>query len=405
MNAPAILLATLAVASLASADPAPVSPTVRFATFNVSMFRDRAGGLVAELADPQMRQARLAAAILQEVRPDVVLLNEVDQDPRGDAASLFRRQFLAVGQGGRQPIDYPYAYVAETNTGIPSGHDLDRDGTVSNTPGSRAYGGDALGFGEFPGQYGFLVLSRFPILVDEVRSFRMLRWRDLPGASVPEGWYPAGALDVLRLSSKNHVDVPIRIGDRVVHLLASHPTPPTFDGMEDRNGARNADEIRFWSLYLDSSGADWLVDDAGRRGGFRGSSFVVAGDLNSDPIDGDSRHDAIRELLANPRLQAGPVPRSAGGAEQARLQGGVNATQAGDPAEDTADFNDRRVGNLRLDYVLPSVDLPVERAGVYWPAASEAGFELVGTDPFPVSDHRLVWVDVVTGRSRQATTP
>ncbi len=395
MYAAMVALAALAFASGAHGDPAATAAsTVRFATFNVSMFRAQQGELREELADPAMEQARLAAAILQEVRPDVVLLNEFDWDAQGESARLFRHNFLATAQGGRPPLDYPYAYVPEVNTGVASGLDLDRDGRVVTEPGSRAYGGDAFGFGEFPGQYGFVVLSRFPIDVEKVRSFRLLRWRDLPGAAIPEGWYPPQAVDRLRLSSKNHVDVPIHIGDRVVHLLASHPTPPTFDGPEDRNGARNADEIRFWSLYLQQADAEWLVDDQGRTGGLGDGSFVIAGDLNSDPSDGDSRRQAITDLLANPRLQGAPVPVSAGAAEQSRLQGGINASHAGDPAQDTADFADRDVGNLRLDYVLPSVDMPIERSGVFWPVVSDPRFALVGTYPFPVSDHRLVWVDV-----------
>lgn len=389
------VLIALSCCIAATALAAEPPPTVRFATFNVSMFREHEGALRTDLADPANRQAQLAAAVLQEVRPDVVLLNEFDWDAEGRAADLFRRNFLAVAQDGRRPIDYPYAYVAESNTGVPSGHDLDRDGTVTMAPGTRAWGGDAFGFGQFPGQYGFVVLSRFPILKDGIRSFRLLRWRDLPGAAIPQGWYTAAALDVLRLSSKNHVDLPILIGDRVVHLLASHPTPPTFDGPEDRNGARNADEIRFWSLYLDAAGAEWLADDQGRRGGFGGQSFVIAGDLNSDPEDGDSRHAAIRGLVAQPRLQGSYAPSSVGGIEQARRQGGVNSTQQGNPAFDTADFDDRNVGNLRLDYVLPSVDLPIAGGGVCWPAMSDPRFALVGTYPFPVSDHRLVWIDVL----------
>lgn len=388
------VLIALSCCIAATAFAAEPPPTVRFATFNVSMFREHEGALRTDLADPANRQAQLAAAVLQEVRPDVVLLNEFDWDAEGRAADLFRRNFLAVAQDGRRPIDYPYAYVAESNTGVPSGHDLDRDGTVTTAPGTRAWGGDAFGFGQFPGQYGFVVLSRFPIQQDGIRSFRLLRWRDLPGAAIPQGWYTAAALDVLRLSSKNHVDLPILIGDRVVHLLASHPTPPTFDGPEDRNGARNADEIRFWSLYLDAAGAGWLADDRGRRGGFGGQSFVIAGDLNSDPQDGDSRHAAIRGLLAQPRLQGSYAPSSVGGIEQAQLQGGANSTQQGNPAFDTADFDDRNVGNLRLDYMLPSVDLPIAGGGVYWPAMSDPRFALVGTWPFPVSDHRLVWIDV-----------
>jgi 3-phytase len=388
-----LLLAALSLLPVA-ASPAPAPETVRFATFNVSMFRGTPGALRAALADPQLEQARGAAAILQEVRPDVVLLNEFDRDGCCEAVRLFRQNFLAVGQDGRQPIDYPYFYVPEVNTGVASGYDLDGDGEVTSRPGSREYGGDSFGFGEFPGQYGFVILSRYPILHERIRSFRRLRWKDLPDAAIPAGFYSPAALEVLRLSSKNHVDVPIRIGRRVVHLLASHPTPPTFDGPEDRNGARNADEIRFWSLYVGGPAGPWLVDDQGRSGGLGAGSFVIAGDLNSDPVDGASRHQAIRELLANPRLQETPAPTSVGAAEQARLQGGLNDAQAGDAARDTADFEDRGVGNLRLDYVLPSIDLPLAGSGVFWPKASDPSFALVGVYPFPVSDHRLVWVDV-----------
>lgn len=401
------LLALLAVllSPGVMADPPAQPDTVRFATFNVSMFREREGGLRADLADPTMTQARLAATVLQQIRPDVVLLNEFDWDPQGESADLFRKQFLAVGQDGRQPLDYPYVYVPETNTGVHSGHDLDHDGTVTSTPGSRAYGGDAFGFGQFPGQYGFAILSRYPIDYERIRTFRLLRWKDVPDASIPGDWYSPAALGVLRLSSKNHVDVPVLIGDRVVHVLASHPTPPTFDGPEDRNGARNADEIRFWSLYLDAAGSDWPIDDRGRKGGLGQASFVIVGDLNSDPVDGDSRHEAIRSLISNPRLQGTPIPASPGGAEQARLQGGRNAAQAGDPAQDTADIDDRSAGNLRIDYVLPSNDLAISASGVFWPVASDPDFALVGTYPFPVSDHRLVWVEVRLDPPKEAPSP
>ena len=178
-----VLLAAALVAAGPGLAPAPPPGAVRFATFNASLFRDQAGQLPRDLADPASAQARLAAAILQDVRPDVVLINEFDWDAEGRAAELFCRNFLAVGQEGREPLEYGYAYVAESNTGVHSGHDLDRDGSVATDPGSRAYGGDAFGFGRFPGQYGFIVLSRFPILAEEVRSFRLFRWRDLPGAS------------------------------------------------------------------------------------------------------------------------------------------------------------------------------------------------------------------------------
>jgi hypothetical protein len=67
----------------------------------------------------------------------------------------------------------------------------------------------------------------------------------------------------------------------------------------------------------------------------------------------------------------------------------LNHQQTGDPAADTADFDDRYTGNLRLDYVLPSRGLKVLEGGVFWPAAGEPGHEWAD-----VSDHHLVWLDV-----------
>ncbi|MEK8226529.1 endonuclease/exonuclease/phosphatase family protein [Oerskovia sp. M15] len=93
---------------------------------------------------------------MQRARPDVVLLNEFDYVPDGRAADLFRDNYLEVAQGGARPIEYRYAYVAPSNTGVPSGFDLNNDGTMGG-------GDDALGFGAFEGQYGMVVLSRFPI--------------------------------------------------------------------------------------------------------------------------------------------------------------------------------------------------------------------------------------------------
>ena len=83
--------------------------------------------------------------------------------------------------------------------------------------------------------------------------------------------------------------------------------------------------------------------------------------------------------------------------EQAALQGDINADHEGNPAFDTADFGESFVGgpgNLRVDYVLPSKNLRIQDAAVFWPTTSDPLFPLVGTFPFPSSDHRLVWVDV-----------
>ena len=379
---------------------------VRFASFNASLNRNTAGQLVADLSTPGNAQAAAVAETIQRTNPDVVLVNEFDYVAGGQAAELFRENYLAVGHNGAAPVDYPYYFVAPVNTGVPSGFDLNNNGTVGG-------GDDAFGFGFFPGQYGMVVYSKYPIATDDVRTFQHFLRKDMPGAVLPDDpatpepadWYSPEELDVFRLSSKSHWDVPIRIpGRKPVHFLVSHPTPPTFDGAEDRNGTRNHDEIRFWADYVAGGrAAAYIYDDEGGTGGLgRGQDFVIAGDQNADPFDGDSFDDAILQLLEHPRVQD-PHPTSAGAVEAAARDGGANLTHTGPAAEDTADFADslpNGPGNLRADYVLPSERLAVEDAGVYWLTSSDPLFtRLVGTFPFPASDHRLVWVDVRTGRA------
>lgn len=359
--------------------------TVRFQTFNASLNRATAGQLVADLSTPDSAQAAAVAEIVQRTRPDVLLLNEFDYVAGSEAVDLFRENYLEVPHGDAKPIRYRYSFVAPSNTGVPSGHDLDNNGTVGG-------GNDAYGFGDFEGQYGMVVLSRFPIDKRRARTFREFRWADMPGNLIPTDFYDAEEQADLRLSSKSHWDLPIKVGRETVHFLVSHPTPPTFDGPEDRNGRRNHDEIRFWADYV--AGEDYMYDDRGRTGGLkRGERFVIAGDQNADPLDGDSVDAAIDQLLDSPYVRD-PLPTSDGGPEAAARQAGANATHEGDPAYDTADFADTAPGNLRADYVLPSKRLRVRDAGVFWPTPADPLSRLTGEYPFPSSDHRAVWVDL-----------
>ncbi len=411
----ALALTTPALAAAGSANPVeahgghwrePVS--VRFATFNASLNRSNAGDLAAELATPGSAQPDTIAEIIQRTRPDVLLINEFDYDPH--ALAEFERNYLGVPHGDAQPIDYPYSFIAPSNTGEPSGLDFDNNGSVGGP-------NDAYGFGFFPGQFGMAVLSKYPIKHHQIRTFQNFLWKDMPGALLPDDpatpepadWYSPEELDAFRLSSKSHWDIPIKIGRRTVHFLVSHPTPPVFDDPPffpegvDFNGRRNFDEIRFWADYVGSShkASRYIYDDDGRRGGLhRGSAFVIAGDQNSDPLDGDSIPGAIQQLLEHRRINTKVTPSSLGGPEQSALQGGANVTHHSDPAFDTADFADTAPGNLRADYVLPSRNLRITDAGVFWPESADPLFPLVGVynDPvpfgFPSSDHRLVWVDI-----------
>ena len=369
--------------------------TVRFATFNASLNRNFAGQLRADLSTPGNAQAATVAEIIQRVRPEVLLINEFDFDPI--AADLFRTNYLEVSHNGAEPIRYDHLFIAPSNTGIPSGFDLNNNGVIGGPD-------DAFGFGFFPGQFGMLVLSQHPIDTADIRTFQHFLWKDMPDALLPDDpatpapadWYSPEELDVFRLSSKSHWDVPILVDGRTVHFLVSHPTPPVFDGPEDRNGTRNFDEIRFWADYIaPGTTSRYVYDDEGQSGGLQpGASFVIAGDQNSDPLDGDSIPGAIQQLIEHPRVNTKITPDSEGAVEQSALQGGANLTHLSDPRFDTADFADTAPGNLRADYVLPSENLRIDDALVFWPLSNDPLFRLVGTFPFPSSDHRLVWVDV-----------
>ncbi len=367
------------------------STTLRVATFNASLHGDEQGELLETLGDSEAEAPRRVAEIIQRVRPDVLLINEFDRVPERRAVERFQSNFLSNSQGGADPIDYPHVLVPRVNTGVHSGYDLDNDGEVVSTPGSEAYAGDAFGYGEYPGQYGMVLLSKHPFDREAMRSFRTFSWHDMPDSAIPEAWYDDDELADMRLSSKTHLDVPVQIGDTSIHVLASHPTPPAFGGPENRNKRRNHDEIRFWRDYLSPERSDYIVDDSGTSGGLaEGEPFVLLGDLNADPNDGGQRsRRAVSDLIEHPRM-TDPAPTSEGGPAAAQRDGEANTMHSGDPALDTADFADDGTGNLRVDYALPSRGLEVRDSSVFWPAPDEDHAELVD-----VSDHRLVWVDVV----------
>ncbi|MBD1845558.1 phytase [Cyanobacteria bacterium FACHB-63] len=418
-----------------------MSETIRFSQFNASLNRAAEGQIINDFSDPaisdsrgtptpqtvRIQQAKTVAEIIQRTNPDVLLINEFDfftPDPE-QAVELFQQNFLSVSQSDAPPVNYPYFYIAPSNTGIPTGFDLNNNGaavtTITDGIGAPGYGDDAFGFGAFPGQFGMVLLSKYPIDTENVRTFQTFRWKDMPenlltddptvdnpDTTIKENlaeFYTAEEQAILRLSSKNHWDVPISIEGRTIHVLASHPTPPVFDGPEDRNGKRNSDEIRFWADYVTPEQGDYIYDDQGRTGGLQpGSSFVIMGDQNAEAYDGDAfrvgDRNAILQLLQNPNINTNFIPTSPGAVQQTTLQGQSNLTQRGNPAFDTADFADSSPGNLRADYVLPSIDLSIANSGVFWSLNTDPLFPLVGTfnpalwNGFPSSDHRQVFVDV-----------
>lgn len=323
------------------------------ATWNVGLDRKGPGLLVQDLDRGEDPQIAAIVRVLARLDADVILLTAVDYDRGGVALRLLADRLATTG------VDYPYRFAFRPNTGMQTGFDVDGNGR----PGDPR---DAQGFGLFSGQGGMAVLSRLPLDEAGARDFSGFLWRDLPGG---QGNDPPDLAAVQRLATTGFWDVPVETPSGQLHLLAWHATPPVFDGPEDRNGRRNHDEAAFWRLLLE--GALPMPPPEG--------PFVLLGDGNLDPADGDGLREGIGALLAHPALQD-PAP-----------QGGQDRTdpgQSGDPRLDTVLYPD--LGGLRLDYVLPSAGLRVVDAGVLWPPAGDP----LLPDLTAASHHFPVWVDI-----------
>ncbi|MDK3016682.1 endonuclease/exonuclease/phosphatase family protein [Pseudodonghicola flavimaris] len=325
------LLICLTLATPLSADP------IRIASFNTELSRQGPGLLLRDLTREGDARIDAVIGVILRAHPDILALQGIDWDLEGRTLDALATRLEKAG------IAFPHRLTRRPNSGWESGQDLDGDGRIGGP-------GDSQGWGRFSGQGGIAVLSRFPILTAETQDFSALLWHDLPGAELPthpDGTpFPSEAAQAAqRLSSTAHWAVPIALPDGTrLRLLTFQAGPPVFDGPEDRNGRRNADEIRFWRLYLDGAFGPAPTDPV-----------VLAGGANLDPERGAGRHQAIRDLLADPRLQD-PLP-----------------------PEPTAQF--AGPGPLRVDYLLPAAGWQVLDSG------------LAPADP-AASRHRLIWVDL-----------
>jgi endonuclease/exonuclease/phosphatase family metal-dependent hydrolase len=323
---------------------------LRIATFHTDLSRDGPGLLLRDLLRGDDPQIDATVAVIAAAGADIVVLQGIDYDAGLAALDALAHRLDRAGS--------PYAHrlALRPNTGWPTGVDIDGDGVAHRAR-------DAHGYGFFNGQGGMAILSRFPL--GPVRDHGALPWADLP-ATAAAGVLSAAALPVLRLASVAAWDVVVTLPHGPpLHLLTLHASPPVFDGPEDRNGHRNADELRFWQLYLDG----WAPDGPP----FAATRYAVLGTFNIDPDRGEGRREGLRALLDHPQLQD-PVPR--------RPDGGVA----------TADWPEPVPGDLRVDYILPAASLIVTDAGILWPGAAEDAALASAVET--ASDHRLVWVDL-----------
>ena len=477
----------------------PVKPELTFASYNTMLSSPAdpedggAGDLQASGNNPdgtardnlynrlqggQYEVAQNLAYVVQTERPDVMLVNEIDFDEftlgqtTYSSAQVLNDQYFAVGQDGQSGISYDYVYTFSSNTGVPSGFDLNNDGIVGEIdPETGLIGGtaeseeaagplraaiqardlapsvfsdddaafveqpnDAFGFGRYEGQYSMAIYSMYPILEEEIRTFQDFLWKDMPDNKLSEiaagvrplfdperpfdpenpedentSYFTQEEYDALRLSSKNHVDIPVDVDGHTVHILGSHPTPATYSNSPGQNEGRNFDEIRFWSDYI--NGESYMYDDEGNTGGLEnGASFIVSGDLNADPFDGAALPGAASQLIDDPKIiasatDASITPDSEGGVQDDDSEG----THIGNPAFDTVDYSlsEPGRGNVRVDYALPSTSgFELVEAETIWPLDEDPLSQYVD---YPTSDHKMVKIGlnftslVLTGSSSGET--
>ena len=328
------------------------------ATFTTRFSQSGPGLLLQRLQKGDQLQVEQDIATIVAMQADVLVLTNFDYDYDGLALAALQKRLADQG------LVYADAIGLQPNSGIPTGLDLNHDGTLG---GPR----DAQAYGRFAGQAGMAILSRYPIDRADVRDFTALLWQDLPQANLPPDMTDDARL-VQRLSTSGHYDVPVIYApDRALRLLVWSATPPVFDGPEDRNGRRNADETALWLHLLDGT-----LPALHPATGFYTppqDPFVILGQANLDPMDGAGLPQSLRALLTHPLLQD-PAPRGP--------VGRVDAGQKGDPALDTALLKSG-VG-LRLDYLLPSAKITVQSAAVLWPAQIPATAQ-------PFTQHFPIW--------------
>lgn len=356
---------------------------LRVATLHADLVADEDGGhsaeqLVAALRTGNHARARVIARTVQMNEPDVLVLTGVTYDDAEMVAEHLRSLYLSSGQDGLPGLDYPHMFTADTNSGRESGMDLDGDGTIGGP-------GDAIGYGDYPGQYGMIVFSKHPIVAEEIRTFQDFLWKDLPDPSIPTA-YSELEESILRLQESSLWDVPVEVpgGEEPVHVIAT----AVASQHSTEAAAARADDIRTVVSDYVSGSAWYLTDDAGRSGGLTpGADAIVAG---APLAEADEPTEALGTLLDSAPLQD-PEPQAVTEvpiSQRFGSSGGSDETATRYVPDDQ---------DYRASLVLPSSSLTVSNSGIFWPGDGEEGHALVDPSSRYALQDRLVWVDLTTG--------
>jgi hypothetical protein len=337
-------------------------------------------------------QATAAAEVAARFEPDILCINELQYDISGWPAQGMPGAAPGSPYGGYNVPGADNAKRVAERVAAAGGPSYEH---TLLTAGNSGYywEGNTLGFdwfilrgwGEYPGRFNTAVLSKYPIVEDQVRIITNFAWEDLPdnkiaqmdseiGVQVPPG-FP--------LFEKSLNVVPVQVGADVVHLVLLHPVSPAFDPI---NPYRNYDELRALRLFLDGQlpGVEPLAV---------GAKFIVVGDLNADPDDGDSLPGAIQQVLEQPDLLA-VFPEGAGTKGN---NGQYNTYISGCGLDDgSVVTNPAARFQLQLDYLLPSATIgqPLE-SNNFFPDIAQNQYDFALS--CRASDHRFLSIDVEIG--------
>ncbi|MCB0417010.1 MAG: endonuclease/exonuclease/phosphatase family protein [Bdellovibrionaceae bacterium] len=322
---------------------------------------------IKELDSVKLREAKpseqlqAALAIIKELKPQLLSLNEMQYDSAGVPDKTYTTNgenaaLVAKLLGEKYNVSFNPA-----NTGK-NAH-TKTDGTYSTNPNDPNWMKlvDHVNFGIFPFQYSTAALTKFPIVSEKVIAD--IRWdafvpdldlepyRDAAGNKFPIE---------MELFDKNFTDIILKSGKRKFHVILLH-TVPAFNFGNDRglNIVRNADQIRFLEWYLTGKSAK---QEAAEIGGIRplakGTPFIALGDWNTDIKDKNNPgSEVLRRLGETFSYWHAPSPT---------YEGGFG------PEPFTVQF----------DYILHSDHFEVRNGGVHFPDSrrKELGCKTVTED-------------------------